>query len=261
MKKCAWVAGCGAAMLGMSVPALGQSLFRQAQAPTNQASPPASAPTQAPATGSAPAAAAPAAPSTQASSQESRPQSHELRQTSLMMVEAPKPKSIGMHEIIFIIINETSTQSSQQTLDATKDASLKAAVNSFPDIGLFFQGNLRNTNSGPVASADMTGSSAYKGDGKFQRNDKFTDRIAATVIDVKPNGTLVVEARKTVGQDKETRTLVLSGECRREDVTDNNTVLSSQLAELTILAHTEGDTKDTASKGFLTKIVEGIFNF
>jgi flagellar L-ring protein precursor FlgH len=185
-----------------------------------------------------------------------------LKQASLMYVEAPKPKTYEIHDKVSIIISETSSQSSEQKLDAKKDASLKAAVNKFPDIGLFFQANLKNTSSTtPIASVDVAGSSNFKGDGKFERNDKFTDRIEATVIDVKPNGVLVLEARKTVGQDKEIRSLVLSGECRREDVTDNNTVLSSQLSDLTILAHTEGDARDTASKGILSRLVDAIFNF
>jgi flagellar L-ring protein precursor FlgH len=180
---------------------------------------------------------------------------------SLLLVEAPKPKTYAVHDKVSIIISESSTQSSQQKLDAKKDASLKAAVNKFPDLAMVLEGNLTNIGTGTIASADLSGSKNFKGDGKFERTDKFQDRIQATVIDVKPNGVLVLEARKTVGQDREVRTLVLSGECRREDVTENNTVLSSQLAELTILAHARGDTTDTATKGVLTRIFDTIFNF
>ncbi len=180
---------------------------------------------------------------------------------SLLLVEAPKPRTYAVHDKVSIIISESSSQSSQQKLDAKKDASLKAAVNKFPDLAMFLEGNLTNIGTGPIASADLSGSKNFKGDGKFERTDKFQDRIQATVIDAKPNGVLVLEARKTVGQDREVRTLVLSGECRREDITENNTILSSQLAELTILAHAAGDTKDTATKGVLTRIFDTIFNF
>jgi flagellar L-ring protein precursor FlgH len=243
-----------------------QSLFRQ-PAPPPPAKPdafPGGTPAGPAVRGDSPANANPAPANT--SPQEQQPASRaseiSLKQASLMYVEAPKPKTYEVHDKVSIIISEVSSQSSEQSLDAKKDASLKAAVNKFPDINRFLQANLTNTSaSEPIGAVDVTGNSSYKGDGKFQRNDKFTDRIEATVIDVKPNGVLVLEARKTVGQDKEIRSLVLSGECRREDVTDNNTVLSSQLSDLTILAHTEGDAKDTASKGILTRLVEAIFNF
>jgi flagellar L-ring protein precursor FlgH len=72
---------------------------------------------------------------------------------------------------------------------------------------------------------------------------------------------LVIEARRTIQRDKETTTVVLAGECRREDVTAQNTVLSSQLADLTLRSINEGDTKDTASKGWITQLFEAVFNF
>src|SRR5262245_14659385 len=57
-----------------------------------------------------------------------------LKQVSLLYVEAPKPRSYEVHDKVGIIISESSSQSSQQKLDAKKDAHLKAAVNEFPDI-------------------------------------------------------------------------------------------------------------------------------
>lgn len=246
----------------LAAPAMGQSLLRRPipqapDAPPSTRAPSASPGMMAPDPNQPPTTA----PSPTASASSQSYGSLTMRNASLIMVEAPKPKVWAVHDQITIIISESSTQSSQQKLDAKKDASLKAAVNSFPDLQKFLEANLTNTGAGQIASVDTTGSSNYKGDGKFERTDKFQDRIQATIIDVKPNGVMVVEARKTVGQDKELRTLVLSGECRREDVTDNNTILSGQLADLTILAHAEGDTKDTATKGFLTRLVDTIFNF
>jgi flagellar L-ring protein precursor FlgH len=81
------------------------------------------------------------------------------------------------------------------------------------------------------------------------------------VIDVKPNNTLVIEARKTIQTNDEIKVLVLSGVCRRDDVTNANTVLSSQLADLTIIQTTEGELRDGSKKGWITGLFEAIFNF
>ncbi len=243
-----------ACLLLAAPPAMAQSLLRRTTAaPPNPGLSPQTAPGMMTPDPAQPMPAAPTAALTTGSIY--------VRSASLMLVETPKPRTFAIHDKVSIIISETSSQSSQQKLDAKKDASLAAAVNKFPDLQKFLELNLTNTGAGAIASADLNANSKFKGDGKFERTDRFQDRIQATVIDVKPNGVLVVEARKTVGQDKELRTLVLSGECRREDVTDNNTVLSSQLSDLTILAHTEGDAKDSATKGILTRIVDKIFNF
>src|SRR6185295_3207653 len=100
-----------------------------------------------------------------------------FKQASLMYIEPPKPVTHELHSKVSIIISETSSQSSEQKLDAKKDASLKAAVNKFPDIQKFLQLNLTNTSSStPIGQVDVSGSGTFKGDGKFERNDKFTDR-------------------------------------------------------------------------------------
>lgn len=182
-----------------------------------------------------------------------------LRGLSLTLVEKPKPKTIAVHDKVTIAISETSKSSSEQKLDTKKDTSLKGSVNAFPDLSKLLEGELINGNSNP--SVDLSGKNSFKGDAKFERSDRFTDRITATVIDVKPNGVIVLEARRTITSGKETQLIVLSGECRREDITSNNTVLSSQLAELTIVTTNDGDVKDGASKGVLTRLFEAIFNF
>lgn len=184
-----------------------------------------------------------------------------LRQTSLILVEAPEPKKFAIHDKVTIIISETSTQSSKQKLDTKKDAGFKASLRDFPDLAALIDGRLENSASGTITAVDASTGQSFKGDGTYERSDRFTDRITATVIDVKPNGVLVLEARRTITKDEESQTLVLAGEVRGEDVTTSNTVLSSQLAELSVTVTNTGDLKDTASKGWITEFFETVFNF
>lgn len=183
-----------------------------------------------------------------------------LRQTSLYLVEAPKPKTIQVQDKVTIIISESSTSTSKQKLDTKKDASLSATLKQFPDLAALIDGRLE-TGAGDITAVDASAGGKFKGDGTYERSDRYNDRITATVLDVKPNGVLVVEARRTIAKDKESQTVLLTGEVRREDVTENNTVQSSQLAELTVVVQNEGDVKDTASKGWLTEFFETVFNF
>ena len=183
-----------------------------------------------------------------------------LRGSSLMYVEAPKAHTYQPHDIITIIVDETSKQTSKQTLDTKKDYTLKDTLNQFPSLAAFLDFELRNGIGNPV-EVDVASHNKFKGEGTYDRSDRFTAKVSATIIDVKPNGVLVVEARKTRTTDDETQTMVLSGTCRQEDVTSSNTVLSSQIADLTLVQKNEGDVKDTASKGFIPRILEAIFNF
>ena len=58
----------------------------------------------------------------------------------------------------------------------------------------------------------------YKSQGDASRKDTFTSRVTAQVLDVKPNGTLVLEARKFIRIDTETLNIVLTGTCRKDDI-------------------------------------------
>jgi flagellar L-ring protein precursor FlgH len=184
-----------------------------------------------------------------------------LRESSLILVQTPRPRTYQVHDKITIIINETSRQASEQSLNTKKESDFEAAIEKFPDLKKLIEGELTNGNSEPIVEVEANADTEWKGDGKYERSDKFTDRITATVIDVKPNGVLVLEARRSITKDKEVQSLVLSGECRREDVTDNNTVLSSQLADLALLSENEGDVKESATKGWITQVFEAVFNF
>lgn len=184
-----------------------------------------------------------------------------LRDVSLLMVEPPKPRTFAIHDKVTIIISETSKQSSDQTLDTKKDYTFKGRLNRFPNLKNLLDAQFTSDSGSPITGVDVSHNGKFTGQGKLSRNDTFTDKITATVIDVKPNGVIVVEARKTIKVDEEEQTLVLSGECRREDVTQNNTVLSSQLADLTLITRHTGQVKDSGSKGLIPRIFDALFNF
>ena len=93
-----------------------------------------------------------------------------------------------------------------------------------------------------------------KGDTK--REDKLTTRITAEIIDVKPNGVLVLEARGRIEHDEEISTITLTGSCRKDDVTADNTVLSTQIADKAMIVSNKGALRAASSRGWLTKIID-----
>jgi len=81
----------------------------------------------------------------------------------------------------------------------------------------------------------------YETEGEAERKDQFTTRITATVVDVKPNGNLVLEATAEEVHGDDRFTVTLTGVCRSEDVTLDNTILSSQIAELVLIEKNHGE--------------------
>ena len=185
----------------------------------------------------------------------------DLRSASLFIVEPPEPPSFEVHDIIYLIIDENTNARSSQSIETSSefDASgqLRAVLDPMELLELRLQPGLINNTS----LLDLTADKEFTGEGDYNRQDRIQARIAATVLDVKPNGTLVLEARKSVVTDEEERTIVLTGSARKEDITRQNTILSSQLADLNMSMQHTGELKNASKKGIFTRIIEALFAF
>lgn len=78
--------------------------------------------------------------------------------------------------------------------------------------------------------ADASSSSSYKGTGNISRRDKLTLRVAATVIDRLPNGTLQIEGTQEVRVNYELRELTVSGFVRPGDIDRENEIAYDRIA-------------------------------
>ena len=184
-----------------------------------------------------------------------------LYEVSLFAVRPPEPREYKRHDLITIIINESSTQESEQSLSTSKEidgSGTLGATLSFEDL---LDLKLRNSSISDLELLRYAAQREFEGDGEYGRSDRFTDRITATVIDVKPNGVLVLEARRFTAMDEETKTLVISGNCRTDDVTEQNTIQSNQLADLRLVVEHEGNVREANRKGPLTRLLEWLLPF
>ena len=180
---------------------------------------------------------------------------------SLLAVQPPRPKSFKVHDLVTIIVSQSSQQEAEQTLNAKKTYDMSADVGPLVDFLQLLETRLEAGDSGqvPLASAGLT--NKFLGKGAFERTDKFTTKLQAEIIDVKPNGSLVLEARTHVAMGREVQSMVLSGKCRLEDVTDANTVMSYQLADLRLISTHAGPVDKTGSKGVIPRVLETLFAF
>lgn len=191
-----------------------------------------------------------------------QPAAQALESVSLFAVTPPPPRQWAKHDLVEIIINEVSTQKLEQTLDTKKKYDLKAELKRFPSLRHLLEAQLREGDStGLPVGVEAGAGNTFKGEGEFERKDRLTMRIAATVIEVKPNGTLLLEARRHTQTDEETKTMVLSGLCRADDITKSNTIQSTQLANFVMKIEHEGQVKKAGEKGLIPRVLDAIFNF
>ena len=177
-----------------------------------------------------------------------------------MAVPEPKPKLLKKHDLVTILINETSTYTANGTTDLEKTADLDAVVDNYVRLRLM---HLALIGENPATPLEMkaTGQRDLKGTAQVERDDTLTARITAEIVDVKPNGTLVLQAQEKIKHDDDVQTITLTGVCRVDDVTADNTVLSTQLFDLHLNKSSTGTVKDTLKRGLFPRLLDFIDPF
>ncbi|MCC7144903.1 MAG: flagellar basal body L-ring protein FlgH [Phycisphaeraceae bacterium] len=188
-----------------------------------------------------------------------------IAQASFTALQTPEPRLFALHELITIIVRESAQAESSSKLDTSKDVSFDGQIAELPNLSLSkllqleFAQQIKSADGSPKLKLDFK--NEFNGEGDYSRKDNMTARITAEVVDIKPNGNLVLEARKFIQSDKETLEIIVTGVCRPQDVAADNTLLSTQLANLDIRKAHTGELRKAGKKGWLTKLFEGVFNF
>jgi flagellar L-ring protein precursor FlgH len=183
---------------------------------------------------------------------------------SFTAVSPARPKKFKKNDLVTIIVQEDSAYTSNAQSQSEKQQDFDLALQNWIQL---------HTSSNGVPTAAAVGSSGTLPEAKFKydnnrqnqatqdRTDSLSLRIAAIVVDVKPNGTMVLEAGKDIIVDREVQHYHMSGICRADDITPDDTLLSSQLANLTMNKQTSGEVKDGVKSGWLNTIIDKVNPF
>jgi flagellar L-ring protein FlgH len=172
------------------------------------------------------------------------------------MVADKRARQVG--DILSILIQESNTANRQNNTKTAKSSGIDASLQSFlyapTASGLLTKG-------GKLPALKTTASQTFDGGGQISNSEKITARIAVRVIDVLPNGNLIIEGTRKVSFSGETQDAVLRGVVRGEDVSANNTIFSYNIAEATIKYVSTGTITDNQRKGWFTKVWEKVTPF
>jgi flagellar L-ring protein precursor FlgH len=179
-------------------------------------------------------------------------------QVSFFAVAAPTPKTLKVHDLLTIVVQEQTQITSTGSKKTSRDSELDAKVTSMVALklkSLTVKGLQANT----APEINLSGIRSFQGTGEVDRADSYTSRITGEVVDVKPNGTLIIEARKRIKTDEEEQQFVLTGTCRVEDIATDNSIVSTQLYDLQLTTTHKGDIKTSTDRGLIGKLLD-VFN-
>jgi flagellar L-ring protein FlgH len=107
----------------------------------------------------------------------------------------------------------------------------------------------------------LNSSSAFSGEGSVRRNEQLTLRIAATVVDVLPNGILAIGGSQEVRVNNELRELLVSGFVRPADVSRQNEITYDNLASARISYGGRGQITAMQEPRVGQQILDGLLPF
>lgn len=168
-------------------------------------------------------------------------------------------KAHKLGDIVTISIVESSSATESATTDTSRDSSVKAGVKTFLGYENQLMKKFKNFNSAEMLDASLT--NKFTGSGKTVRSGTLTANITAKIVEVLPNGNFVIEGRREVEVNHETQYIVISGIVRPEDISRDNIVLSTYIADASIVYSGRGVINDHQKPGWFTGLVNRFWPF
>jgi flagellar L-ring protein precursor FlgH len=157
-----------------------------------------------------------------------------------------KQRNFDIGDLITILIIEQATASQQAETKNNEGGKLSAG----PGTGLLQQ--IFPTLGG---SWDSTSN----GKGTTTRGGSLKATISVQVKDIYPNGILVLEGRQVIRVNKEEQVIIITGNVRPDDVSSDNSVYSTRIANAIIEFQGKGSVSETQQPGILSKIFHWLF--
>jgi flagellar L-ring protein precursor FlgH len=163
------------------------------------------------------------------------------------------PKARYIDDVLTIRVSESTQAVSQADAKNTKSTKMTAGLDK-----LF--GAEKKINELPTLVSGKSDSS-FQGQGSTSRATTLETSLTARVVDVLPNGYLVIEGMREVRVNNENQSIYLTGVVRPEDVAPNNVVLSSSVAQMQVRVQGKGVVSQPIKPGWLYRILNGILPF
>ncbi len=167
-------------------------------------------------------------------------------------------RSLHVGDIITIAVSESNTENKNNSTATERKSSLSAAITAF----LYPAGATPLlTKAGQLPAMAYNSDAIHNGTGTISDSQTMAAQIAVEIIDVLPNGNLVVEGKRDTDFAMEHQTIILRGVVRPYDVQSNNTVFSYNVADATIQVLGSGTVSDGQDKGWFVRIWDKINPF
>ncbi|RDX34849.1 flagellar basal body L-ring protein FlgH [Arcobacter sp. HD9-500m-PIT-SAG03] len=169
-------------------------------------------------------------------------------------------KDLQIGDIIQVVITEELTNSTNNNREITSDKSINTGTGTISAE----TGNSLSERTASAASRlnrnfgvrfKSTGSSSFKGVGKSSIAENFKTALSVIIQETYQNGNYYIKGSKQLLIDGQMQEIIISGVIRPYDITPENSIMSTQIANLKILYKKDGEEADATKVPFIFKLL------
>lgn len=160
-------------------------------------------------------------------------------------------KARAKGDIVTVLVIESVDASRTRNTNTSKEQTAAAKVDQlfFPKVG---------TLAGNNASVGYSSQRSYKGGGTVTDSGTVKATVSTQVVEVLPNGNLVLQGSKQVTVSGEVQTVTLTGIARQHDIAPDNTIPSPSLAEARVHITGSGPLDDAQRRTLVARLLDWV---
>lgn len=169
-----------------------------------------------------------------------------------------RAKRIG--DIVLVRIVETSKANKEANTKTERTSTASGGISSLFGLETWLADN-NHRFSPSLTELQATLTNDFEGKAKTNRKSNVTATISARVVDVTTDGNLSIRGYQEVKVNDETQHIILSGIIRPQDVAQDNSVLSTHVADARIEYSGQGALGDKQRPGWMARVLDSIWPF
>jgi flagellar L-ring protein precursor FlgH len=165
-----------------------------------------------------------------------------------------KGRNFQVGDVITVLLNESTQAARTQNANVSRESSNDVVPKGLQNYGAGLGGFMNGINM-------LGGKINNKGTGAADQQASLSGSVAVSVVEVMPNGNLVLRGEKQLALTEGSEVIQVAGIIRPDDVAPNNTVQSRRLANAQITYRGTGDLANATRAGWGTSALMKIWPF
>jgi len=166
--------------------------------------------------------------------------------TNRFLFEDIRARRVG--DLITVILDEKTNAAKTASTSTSKDTSIDMPGPTLLGLPITLHGR-------PILDSSLKSNTGFKGAGDSSQSNSLSGNITVTIARVLPNGNLIIRGEKLLTLNQGSEVVRISGIVRSTDISPQNTIISTKIANANITYGGNGMVADSNKAGWATRII------